>query len=249
MSYSFSFNGTDLSAYGLIVSSAQTADSAQESESQLIQDRSYGFRPKRPPKSLKLDVSVVASDRIHLDSRLDTIKRIIITSTAYVLRIHSLPMRYWLAKAESMTGRFVAPNCWSGSITFVADDPAAYDISEASNDYNIDADPKTVSMAVGGTAYAIPIYTLTAGEVLTDVTIKVENVMTSEELQWTGSLGNGEVLVIDVGNWLVTKEGTASMATVTGQFPRLVPSAVNQIIVTGFSNTGTLNITYRNRFL
>ena len=84
---------------------------------------------------------------------------------------------------------------------------------------------------------------------LADVTIKVECVEAGEELQWTGSLANTEVLVIDVPGWRVRKEGTASMATVTGQFPRLLPASDNQIKVTGFSTTGTLNITYRARYL
>jgi len=107
----------------------------------------------------------------------------------------------------------------------------------------------TVVETTGSTASIEPVYTLTAGENLVAVTIKLANVTTDEELQWTGSLANGEVLEIDVPNWIVNKEGAASMATVTGQFPRLAPGAANTLTVTGFSTTGTLNITYRNRFL
>jgi phage-related protein len=100
---------------------------------------------------------------------------------------------------------------------------------------------------VGGTAITLPVWTLTAGETLSDVTIKLENVTTGEELQWTGSLVDEDELEIDCKYWTVKKNGTADM-NITGEFPRLAVGA-NSIKVTGLSTTGTLNITYRDAYL
>jgi phage-related protein len=93
-----------------------------------------------------------------------------------------------------------------------------------------------------------PVYVLTAGEVLGAITVKLENVSTDEELQWTGTLTTADELTIDVPNWIVYKNGTASMSGVTGQFPRLQPGA-NSIKVTAMAVTGLMDITYRNTFL
>ena len=249
MANSLSFNDIDLSAYGLKVLNCNIPDFAQESASQLIQDISYSFKPKRPSKIFTVEVKVYAADRATLDGYLDSIKSVVVTETASKLELDSITGRYWLAKLSGLSGAYETFDIWMGAFIFQADDPMAYDNSETSSDHNIDADPDTVVEAVGGTGYVNPVYTLTAGEALTDVTIKVENLTTDEELQWVGSLGNGEELEIDVANWIVKKEGTADMATVSGQFPRLAPGQNNSIKVTGFSTTGALNIKYRERYL
>ena len=122
----------------------------------------------------------------------------------------------------------------------------AYSTTETSSDFNIDADPDTIVETVGGTAITKPVWTLTAGETLTDVTIKLENVTTDEELQWTGSLVDEDELEIDSQYWTVKKNGTVDM-NITGEFPRLIAGS-NLIKVTGLSTTGTLNITYRDSY-
>ena len=128
-------------------------------------------------------------------------------------------------------------------------DPMAYDNNEEDNNYDINADPKTITETTGGTGRIEPVYTLTAGEALTDVTITLENLNTEEALIWEGSLADTEVLVIDTVRWIVEKEGVASMVNMSGQFPRLVANQANSIKVTGFSTTGSLNIKYRDRYL
>ena len=105
----------------------------------------------------------------------------------------------------------------------------------------------SVIEAVGGTGLVNPVYTLVAGETLSAITLKVENVTTDEELQWTGSLVDTDEIEIDVENWIVKKNSVADMATVTGQFPRLTPGN-NSIKVTAFSTTGTMNIKYRDTY-
>ena len=249
MANSLSFNSVDLSAYGLKVLNSNVPDFFQLNESQQIQYISYSFTPKKPPKIIVVDVAITGADRATLDGYLDSIKLTMVKNVVKKLTIDAITDRYWNAKLESLAGTYNGPTYWGGKIIFKADDPMAYDNSEVSSDHNIDADPKTIIEIPVGTGYINPVYTLAAGEDLTDVTIKVENLSTDEELQWTGSLANTEELEIDVATWVVKKEGVANMATVSGQFPRLAPNLANSIKVTAFSTTGTLNITYRNSYI
>lgn len=250
MANSLNFDANDLSAYGLVVTHSNIGDFKQQYDSQLIQDISYGFKPKKPPKIIRLEVAILAAVRATLDGYLDSIRSAIVTEDASVLKLDAITDRYWNAKLTTFEGGYKAAGTWEGVMEFQADDPMAYDNTETSSDHALDVtDPKTVIETPGGTGYINPVYTLAAGEDLTDVTIKVENLTTDEELQWTGSLANGEELEIDVATWIVKKEGTADMSSVTGQFPRLAPGIANSIKVTAFSTTGSLNITYRDRFL
>lgn len=159
--------------------------------------------------------------------------------------------RYYMAKvARKIEYEFIGSKLALSTIVFICPDPLGYSTTLTESNHPLTGtDPKTVNESVGGTGYIEPVYTLTAGEVLTDVTIKVENIEGDEELQWIGSVGNGKKLEIDVANWMVKNDGVASMATVTGRFPRLKPNATNSIKVTGFSNTGSLNIKYRDTYL
>lgn len=251
MANSFNFNSTDLSAYGLKVLNFDIPNFAQQSESQLIQDISYGFQPKRPAKVIVIDVAITGADRSTLDGYLDSIKRILVSETAKALKIDAITDRYWNAKLEALSGYYNGATYWGGTVTLRADDPMAYDNSETSSDHSINADPKTVVEAVGGTGTVLPVYTLTAKENLGAVTIKLENLSLDEELQWDGSLTTDDELEIDVANWTVKKNGTEDMADVSGKFPRLAANLNNSIKVTGLysSVAGELNITYRKRYL
>jgi len=249
MAYSMSFNGVDLSTYGLVVVSAEINRASQEPVYVRLPDKAYPFTTQRGPRVITIDFRVVAATRAILDSYLDSIKQTITTDTPGDLIRDTLNGRYWEAILDDFDGGYYAPGMFRGMMTFLCPDARAHAVTQTSSDFNIDADPDTVVETTGGTAYIEPVYTLTAGENLVAVTIKVENTDTSEELQWTGSLANGEELEIDVPNWIVNKEGIADMATVTGEFPRLKPGQNNSIKVTAFSTTGTLNITYRDRYL
>ena len=251
MANSLNFNSIDLADYGLVVTHSNLPDFRQQHDSQLIQDISYGFRSKRPPKIVTVDVDVIASTRATLDGYLDSIKLAVVSEVAKALKLDIVTDRYWNAKKTYFDGNYMSAGVWKGAMSFTADDPMAYDNTPVSSPHVINASPKTVIEAVGGTGIVLPVYTLTAGEVLTDVTIKVENLSIDEELQWTGSLASGGVLAIDVPNWVVKKEGVADMATFSGKFPRLAPNMANSIKVTALYSAvaGSLNITYRNRYL
>lgn len=247
------YNGTDLSDYDLkakLVSPASFMPSINNSYIE-VADKAYDFQAHLKPRIIELEVYVTGDDEADLISNLDNISLLLSPTEGTKTLVLDFPDdRYYNAKLNSpIDWNIVHHKLALGTLLFICPDPRGYDNDNTSSDFNIDSDPDTVEEAVGGTAYVDPVYTLTAGEALTDVTIKVENTDTEEELQWTGSLGNGEVLVINTTLFYVTKEGAASMSTVTGQFPRLKPGMTNHIKVTAFSNTGTLNIAYRETYL
>ena len=247
------YNGTDLSDYNLkakIISPASFMPSIKSSYIE-VADKAYDFQAFLRPRIIELEVYVTGTSEANLISNLDSISLLFAPTEGTGPLILDFPDdRYYNAKVNSpLDYQIVHHKLAQGTISFICPDPRGYDNDNTSSNFEIDADPDpdTAEEAVGGTAYVDPVYTLTAGEALDTVTIKVENTDTEEELQWIGSLANGKVLVINTGTMHVTKEGDASMATVTGQFPRLKPGITNHIKITAF--IGTLNIAYRDMYL
>jgi len=249
MSHSINFNSNDLSSSNLKVIHVDLDKISRDVKTAQVINKAYPFRPVRLPRYIELDCVVTGSSQNDLRDNLDAIKLALSTTEVKALKIDGLSGRYFNAVLSEFEGAYKSPTVFQGTIGFLCPDPSAYDNSETSSDFNIDSDPDSVEEAVGGTAYVAPVYTLTAGENLSDITLKVKNETTGEELQWEGSLDNTKELEIDVSTWIVKKDGTADMSAVSGQFPFLVPNETNVITVTNFSNTGTLNITYRKRYL
>lgn len=246
MPNSFSFNGTDLSAYGLIVTSKSLPVNKLSTYTQLI-DRSYGYDSIVPPKTISLNVSVTGASKAILEGYLDSIGLVLNETTDKQLILDSMTDRYWMARPDSMAGNFRSPTLWEGTADFTCHDPFAYDITEDDDDYNIDADPKTLFITGGGTAIIYPVYTLTSGAIINPATIKTENTYTLQDLTWTGVLGVADELEIDTEHWTVKLNNVEDM-DISGQFPLLLPSS-NAIKVTGFGVLGSLNITYRKRYV
>jgi len=247
------FDGTDLSDYGLTVKKSSLSSFMPPIRTSHVEiaDKAYDFRAYLNPRTIRLDVVVTGTGEDNLISNLDNISKLL-NPVAGVkhLTLDFPDDRFYKAKIDSpIDWEIITHKLAKAELSFICPDPLGYDNSETSHDHNINADPKTVTETPGGTAYIEPVYTLTAGEALNDVTIKLENIDTGEEIQWQGSLANTEELEIDVGLWIVKKEGTVDMADVSGQFPRLLSGQSNSIKVTGFSTTGSLNIKYRDTYL
>ena len=243
---SFTFNTVDLSDYDLSVISSNFFEFSQSLPYTQLQDYTLIGGYKRNALGLKIKVVIQGTNAADVISNLDNVKKTLVSEEEKELILDSISTRYWNARLESLDGDFVANTVWQGTITFLCPDPLAYSTTETSSNFNIDADPKTITETMDGTAITKPVWTLTAGETLTDVTIKLENVTTDEELQWTGSLVDEDELEIDCKYWTVKKNGVSAM-TITGEFPRLIAGS-NSIKVTGLSTTGTLNITYRDSY-
>ena len=250
MAYSLSFDGNDLSDYELVVTSPDMNRFSQNVPSIQLQDRGYAFRPQRQPRLITVQFDVTGSTRSVLNSNLDTIKRILTTLVVKHLIFDTLTTRYFNAIVQNFGGQYLSATLFRGDMTFTCPDPVAYSTTETSSDFDIDADPKTITEVVDGSAFLLPVYTLVAGENLAGITLLVENLTTLEELSIASlTMTNTEILVIDCERWLVTLESAAEMSNVTGKFPRLEPNLTNSIKVTAFGALGTLNITYREAYL
>ncbi len=249
MAYSINFDGNDLSDYSLVLTSPGSNLFSQKVGRVQLQDRGYAFRPAREPRTIISNFVVTGTTRANLDSNLDNIKRLLTKLVVKQLKFDVLSGRYFNAILETFEGKYLSDILFRGVLEFICPDPVAYSTTETSSTFNIDADPKTVSEVRTGSAFLLPVWLLTAGETLSGVTVKLDNLTTIEEIQWTGSLLATEELIIDSERWLVTKEGNADMGSVTGKFPRLEPQISNQIKVTAFGTAGTLNITYKEAFL
>ena len=253
MANSLTFNDTDLGTYGLVVVNRTTPSFKQRVDYTQLLDIAYPFGATREAKFISLEIAVVGSSHADVESKLDSIKLILNQRDTKHLILDAQDDRYFNAQFVSLSGRFQSPVAFVGGLDFICPDPLAYGSGdEISPTHHLDVENPAIE-TTGGTGYIKPIYTLTAEEGLgteeAPITIKVECIETVEELQWTGSLANGEELEIDVANWTVKKEGDASMAAVTGLFPRLLPATDNRIKVTGFGAAGTLNIKYRNTYV
>lgn len=266
MARSINFNETDMSAYELIVTTPGFNLLRQLVSRVQLQDRGYAFRPMRQPRVITADFSVTGTSLANLDVNLDAVKRLLTLTEPKKLIFDSLPLRYYNAILESFEGEYRLATLFQGILVFVCPDPLGYKTTESDHSHDINLSPKTINEPVGGTGYVAPVLTLTATNTLTGATIKVKNLTTDEELQWIGDLAIDGTLVIDVAKWLVSKGAVASMATVTGKFPRLKPNVTNQIKVTGLQTTkiafpytfpftfptqppGNLNILYRDTYL
>lgn len=251
MAGAFTFNGIDMSAYGLTVTDNNA--SGYEDSLEIIQTKSQGYISGEymPARSLILDVFIQGTSIADLKTKLDDIVAVLRTGTEENLVLDDDPTKLFSAHYKGKQKQSsVGLKNWQGTLSFLCPDPLAYSTTETSSNYDIDADPKTITETVGGTAITKPVWTLTAGETLTDVTISLKNYSTDEELTWTGSLATGDELEIDSATQYVKKNGTIDMAAVdpSKKFPRLAVG-VNSITVTGFSTTGTLNITYRDAYI
>lgn len=248
------FDGTDLSDYGLTVKKLSPASFLPPIKVNHVEiaDKAYDFRAYLNPRIIRLDVVVTGTNKANLIGNLDNISKLLNPVEGIKHLILDFPDdRFYKAKPNSpIDWEIVTHKLARAGLGFICPDPLGYSTSETSTPHNIDVAPTTtVTEATEGTAYIEPVYTLTAGDILDTVTIKVKNLDTAEEIQWIGSLAIGQKLTIDVANWIVKKEGAADMADVSGQFPRLLPSASNSITVTGFLTNGSLNIKYRNTYL
>ncbi len=244
--YSLEFDGFDLSIYGLTVN-GRDLPFTQNTDVVQLEERAYAGKAKPSARYISVPVSVEAVDVATLISRKDSISNILNTREDAELKFDAIPDRYWEARLEKMSGRMISPTLWQGVLDFVCQKPFAYSATLVDNTYAVNADPKTITFNVGGSANSYPIYTLTAGGALPLAIIEVENNTTGWALVWSGSMLLGQELEIDCEYWTVKLDAVDDM-NITGRFPYLIPGS-NSIQVTGFGALGSLRIRFRARYM
>ena len=243
---SITFNGTDLSAYGLVLSTPDPSAQLMSQAYQMV-TKAYSPESKATPKQMTLGVSIVGTSRTTLEAYLDSIKAVLNRRVAGRLVISNMSDRYWMAKYQSLIGSYPTPAVFEGMLSFVCYDPFAYAVTEVDATYDIDADPKEISLSVAGSAEAEPVMVLTAGEAW-DSSLTLENAALGMAFTWTGVMTSGQRLTVDCKRWYASLEGASAMSGAGGQFPVLAPGS-NVISVAGFGSLGTLRIRYRPRYM
>jgi len=240
------FNGIDLTPFGLEINKFSSPISQMVSFVNL-EHRSFAFKGKKVTKPITIGITVFGTNLSDILDKLDSITFAINQPLECPLILNHQPDRYWMVHFSDLTGDIQGESVFSGQIKFNAGNPTAYGISEIDKNISIDEDPKNFTETTGGNALIYPTWSLT-GSAIPSATVKVENESSNEELTWTGALVEGDVLEIDTENWIVYLNSVPSMNTVSGKFPKLLPNQTNNIKITGFGTTGTVNLKYRNRF-
>ncbi len=240
------FNGTELTNYGLTVKSFRKPYNQQTGSLQLL-NRAYPLATVKLASQAVIQAEIIAEDDDELLEYEDNIKLALVTHTDGKLEVAQYPDRYWMARLASPL-EFIPIGLYQKAVNIVFDvfDPLAYANTATSSNHTIATDPDDLTETNGGTAPVRPTITITSNADHGETTVEIESATTGEVFQWTGTFDNGDVLVIDCEKMYVTLNSTASMLTTGPEYPHLEPGA-NIWNTSGF--TGTLNITYRDRYL
>lgn len=252
MSGSLSFGGVALSAYGLYVrnSTLHPILPAPRLRQAKLTGKSgaYDFDSEYEPREFPCDVVVIGTSLADLQSKVDSIAAALnveLGVKALIFDIQST--RYFLAKLASSPVFSYSGFMAEAQLRFICADPFAYSTTETASVHTVDEAPESLQETPAGNYLIEPVWTLVADQELAAVDIIITNGTTNEAFTWSGTVGNGETLIIDSAQWYVTLEGVASMTAISGAFPRLQGGVVNALQVEGFH--GAMTITYRARYL
>ncbi len=243
---SITFDGTNLSSYGLSLITPDPSARLTANSYQMLH-KAYAPESIAVPKTITLGVQISGTSQTDVESKLDSIKAVLNRRKDARLILSTSSDRYWMARFIDLSGAWSGPQLFWGSIAFICHDPFAYAVTETDATHNIDSDPKEISLTVAGSADALPVFVLAAGEAW-DSTLTLLNAVNGMEFTWADSMSSGEQLAIDCRSWYASLEGSSAMSGAGGQFPVLSPGS-NLISVAGFGSLGTLRIRYRARYM
>lgn len=277
MANSLTWDGVDLSTKGLTVEapSVPVMPDSPISSSDAIHGDSQFSVVNQTTRTVTLSVSVTGTSQANLQSNMEYITRVLDpvagADTAFTLDYD--PNRRYVGRVASMSAP--DPNSGIGFYVFVFGITIQcmahkQGTTETNTAVALATSPDTESIGVvTGSASRIPceIYTRnTTGADLTATAITITNDTTSESIIWTGTLEDDRWLKIGsldaLGRFTATIEKSDSTGSdpeaetyqgveagyTSGDWPRLRGGVDNSFTITGIA-TGTLEITYRARFL
>jgi len=146
-------------------------------------------------------------------------------------------------------------------LSFVAPDPRSYSRTEKSLSFMLDSSPKTITVeasgtAVGANAQTDPVWVLTNGTGGAVANVTLNNTTIGTSITVALELADTDKLRLDRPRWITERQvsgvgawGSAQSAVdATGIPPALLPLVENSVTVTGI-DSGTLTVTYRERYL
>ena len=244
---SITFNGTDLSTFGLELQQI-VAPITQEAKFAQLQDKAYLFEAVRPGKVIQLSCIIYADNLTDLLTKIDNINKVIAIKEPKPLILGHQTDRYWMAQFQQMTGPFTGIGAYEIELVFFAADPLAYAVDETIYITTLNTDPWIRTLNVRGTAEASPVYTLTPQSGPFGDQIIFTNITTGQTLIIDKEPVVGDVIVIDTERWIVTNNSIPIMNLIEGQFPRLKPGN-NSLNISGLGNSPQLKVEYRGRFI
>lgn len=148
-------------------------------------------------------------------------------------------------KNWSDDGGIAAKTVVNFDFDFVVPDPFDRHINWTRLVQAISSSPTSFDLAAGGTIYTKPvIYFITTGSNITSLTL--ENLTTGESVSYTGTVLNGDTLVMDCFNETIENDGVDDLANHVGDWLTLLP-LTNKLKFTG-SNC-SIKIDYLKRYL
>jgi len=269
MANAFTLGGTDMSTLGVVVvRGAMEFLPSMELDIAGIEQLDGGIagKPFLVPREIEIPVEIEAATRAALGTRLDSIRGVILgnrqkQTLQFDDEVHN--DRYWevLPGAAPIRLTPLGPLAVEGILSFVAPDPIAFDTSEETPSYTINADPKTFNIptsgSVGGNHDTFPVYVFTINSGA-PTQIKIDNTTAGTSLTWAKAIAAGNKVRIKTAPNAMTVElstdgGTTWSVEMTSlqaasSFPFLKAGVVNAMNVEGLMDA-TLDLTYRQRWL
>jgi predicted phage tail component-like protein len=253
VSSSFSFGGVDFATYGVYIQQGKDISVMPPTRENILEIAGkhgvYDFGSHYNARYIEIPCVVVGTSRTDLLSKLDLVKtQLDVLEGDRQLVFDDQSDRYYNAKYDGDMMATISICTCELSIPMICVDPFAYSKTETVSEKTISSTPDTVTEKPGGMVEIKPVWRVIPGSNLSGATITINNATLDQSLSWTGDLLQTDYLEIDSENWTVKKNTTISMGTVnSGLFPTLKAGSVNSIKTDGF--TGTLRITYRNKYL
>lgn len=154
--------------------------------------------------------------------------------------------RMWVRRAKFR--REVSRVTLTGAyeLTLEAEDPFEESTTATSDEWPVTASGQTRPFTAGGNVFSIPTITLVA----TGTIINPSFSDGTRTLAFSGTVGDGETLVLDGGSGVATLEGSDVTPYTSGAFPRIAPEGTTLTYEddAASSHTATVTVAFRDRW-
>lgn len=246
MANSFSFNGTDMATYGVVLlrdSRPYSGPRSANLRDKANGDGAYAGPVRRGPVTIPLDVHVYAttSPVATAQQNLDSMLAIIGDQSAGNLILDSKIGRCWHAFLEDSEETDSYTFMKKVSLSFSAPDPFMYATAATETTVNL----TTVDLAITGKSKTFGEYWITPAS-LVAASFTLENETSGESMIWAGVVPYPPLVIRGAASGgVILNSGSQDLVAFSGNIPQLLGGSTNRITCTG----GTINkIIYTGRY-
>ena len=254
MANSLTFNGYDLSDYGLYVNRSNKAILPSKKSSSI--DIPYRHGVISPAsvysaRTLSFDCIIRATSHTQAKSYINSIAGILNeTEDCTIVDQGTDTTKFFNGRlSNSFDVSETGPSVFKTQLNFICSDPFAYSTSSTTVNHNITSTDTTKSFSVLGDTKTYATITLTADATITN-NISISNTDNDNEIIICGQdLVSDDILIFycDPDDYRITFNGNITVASQSGYFPTLAGGDTNYIRYRNFS--GSSSILYTARFL